>query len=308
MDEVLTTLRGLAETTVSWPEYVRQVREGTLADPGAGFIMPAFEAANPEHPLIGARRFPRIKAADTVRDAARDRTEPFPAPMLELIHGCLLDCCAAVRLSLVEALFHAGDESSVRALDRLLKLEGDPTMLRRSNGTQRSARVARGRCAARGTYHFPRGQPILLCLANDFGLAVQLQALADELELHLYQSHCAIDLIALTSAVQVVDLRMCVADEWRAFRTYLEECQTEVTDGEEGPAIPDETPLILVNWRQDSEPCSDTDLAKPEGTVHLVGPGCADVVIETVRRYIAGQGEVDPLDVIDAVNRRLTHP
>jgi hypothetical protein len=80
-----------------WPEYLRRVADGELADPGKGFIMPAFEATHPEHPMAGAQRFPRIEAADGVRDAALECPEPFPPSVLEVIHACSMDCCAAVR-------------------------------------------------------------------------------------------------------------------------------------------------------------------------------------------------------------------
>lgn len=151
--------------TMPWPEYVRRVAEGQLADPGQGPIGPAFEAAHPAHPMAGANRFPRMEAADGSRAAARQRTEPLPPPVLTVIHACLLDCCAAVRSSLALALSEAGDEPSVGPLTDLVRPESSPDMPGRSEMVRRCARAALGRCAGRGGLESPAGWPLLLCLA-----------------------------------------------------------------------------------------------------------------------------------------------
>jgi hypothetical protein len=271
-----------------WPEYVCRVAEGQLADPGEGFIMPAFEAAHPEHPMAGANRFTRIGAADGLRDAARERTEPFPAAVLEVIHACLLDCCAAVRSSLALALFQAGDEASVGPLTELLRLESSPEMPGRSKMVRRFAGAALGRCAARGNVQFPVGRPLLLCLATDAELAADLGDLAQEHGLHLHQSHTAIDLIALTPVVQVVDLTACRPEDWAAFRCYLEEAETGRADTADEPATPDGTPLLLMNCRESGDRM-DAGLAKPKGTVFRFGVGCRDMVLQVITHALASR-------------------
>ena len=287
MAETMELLQSLRAGTMPWPEYARRVAEGQLADPGQGPMVSAFEAAHPEHPMAGANRLPRIEAADGLRDAARERTEPFPPPVLEVIHACLLDCCAAVRSSLALALFEAGDQTSVGPLTELLRLESSPDMPGRLEAVRRFARAALGRCAGRGEIHSQPGRPLLLCLARDIELAAGLDDLAEEYGLHLFQSHTAIDVIAIPAVAQVVDLAACRPDEWAVFRGYLEELVAVVPDLPPDLELgaPDETPLLLMNC-PDSGDGMDAGLVKAKGTIFRFGTGCRDTVIQVIRQAL----------------------
>ncbi|NLV22471.1 MAG: hypothetical protein GXY49_10860 [Syntrophomonadaceae bacterium] len=88
-----------------------------------------FQHKYPEHPMSGGR-YIRIRAADGVRDLARDRNEPFAAEVLEKLHLSLFDCCATVRLSIAEALYHAGDSSSIPFLKELAEYEMESNMVK----------------------------------------------------------------------------------------------------------------------------------------------------------------------------------
>lgn len=88
-----------------------------------------FQQKYPEHPMSGGR-YIRIKAADGIRDLARDDSEPFPAEVLEKLHLSLFDCCATVRLSIAEALYHGGDSSSIPFLKELAEYETESNMVK----------------------------------------------------------------------------------------------------------------------------------------------------------------------------------
>jgi hypothetical protein len=135
---------------------------------------------------------------------------------------------------------------------------------------------------------FPVDRPLLLCLAEDIELAAGLGDLAEEHGLQLHQSHTAIDLVALASAVQVVDLNVCRAEDWEAFRAYLEACQADAPCIPAEPATPDKTPLLLLNCRETGDRM-DVGLAKPKGTILRFGVGCRDMVLEAIRSALASR-------------------
>ncbi len=106
----------------------------------------------------------------------------------------------------------------------------------RHYGPSRRAR-ALGRCETRGSYYFPQGVSRVLIIADNLELVCQLLEVTDRHGAHLYQSHSAIDLIALGNLVAaIVDRRLCEPDDWAAFGEYLTELEGEVA-----------TPLILID-------------------------------------------------------------
>ncbi|HPF20027.1 MAG TPA: hypothetical protein PLC88_01655 [Syntrophomonas sp.] len=88
-----------------------------------------FQQQYPEHPMSGGR-YIRIKAADQIRDIARDRREHFTTEVLEELHLSLFDCCATVRLSITEALYYVGDSSSISFLTELAAWEKESNMVK----------------------------------------------------------------------------------------------------------------------------------------------------------------------------------
>lgn len=122
----------------------------------------------------------------------------------------------------------------------------------------------------------PEGKPLILLLARDRELADALGRFADSAGMHLVQSDTAIDLIGMTAAAHVVDLDVCDSADWQAVREYLAECG-------EG-AMADDTPLIVVNHREDNDALL-AGLAKPGGTIHRCGAGCADAVVGLVATH-----------------------
>ncbi len=104
-----------------------------------------FQLENPSHPLASDFRFGRIKYADQIRDKAKKMKENIPDETLLNIHEILFDCCAAVRLSIAQALSYIGTEASIPYLKRLLDEEPESKMVR--EGT----REALSECITRTT-------------------------------------------------------------------------------------------------------------------------------------------------------------
>jgi DNA-binding Lrp family transcriptional regulator len=78
-----------------------------------------FSGKYPDHPLSIGNRIARIKAADFFRDQARNCNVSFDIRTLRILHKALFDCCAAVRLSIAEALCHNADIFSISSLQEL---------------------------------------------------------------------------------------------------------------------------------------------------------------------------------------------
>ena len=108
---------------MDWADYDAAVRVGMPAHRPCVTDEKAFQAQYPDHPLNYYNRSRRIAAADAILRAARERPNSFPEDVLRSIHRVLFDCSAIVRDSLAQALFLAGDESSVAPLTELLRLE-----------------------------------------------------------------------------------------------------------------------------------------------------------------------------------------
>ena len=89
-----------------------------------------FQSDYPDHPRAMDNRFVRIKAGDKILNIARNMKEPFPDPVLEQMHVALFDCCAAVRLSLSEALQYSGGRSSIHYLSQLEELEDESELIK----------------------------------------------------------------------------------------------------------------------------------------------------------------------------------
>jgi hypothetical protein len=126
--EISEALQGLEQRFMSMEELRKAGEQGVLIiKHGLGYDH-EFQQMYPEHPMSGGR-YERIYAADTLRDISRERQNPFPAEVLDKLHRSLFDCCAAVRLSIAEALTMAGDKSSIAYLERLSVDETDSKMV-----------------------------------------------------------------------------------------------------------------------------------------------------------------------------------
>ena len=126
----------------------------------------------------------------------------------------------------------------------------------------------------------PTNKPLLVLLANDIELEMGLQRFADSAGMHLVRSDTAIDLIVMTAVAQVVNIDFCKPDEWEALRDFLADC----AEGE----MPDNTPLILVNYRDEQEKLV-AELAKSAGTIHRCEHSSANAIAEIITSCTAGR-------------------
>jgi len=170
----------------------------------------AFEQKYPDHPLAARNRFTRMAAADFFRDVARDQRSPFPQAVLDRLHESLFDCCAAVRLSIAQALYSGGNESSYDHLERLAAQETESPMARKC------ARVAALQHQA-GDRRYPVGSRRILLLTSQVDLAASVLELADEHGLTLVLARPQTpDWMAGTADAVVLDRRLIPASEWKA--------------------------------------------------------------------------------------------
>ncbi|MDD2497693.1 MAG: hypothetical protein PHY90_06130 [Desulfitobacteriaceae bacterium] len=129
MEKLAEALLGLEQRFMNMEELTKAGEEGKLIIKSGPFGYDSeFQQMYPDHPM-SEKRYERIEAADAIRNLARERKNPFPAEVLNKLHISLFDCCAAVRLSIAEALTVAGDKSSIAYLERLEQEEKDSPMV-----------------------------------------------------------------------------------------------------------------------------------------------------------------------------------
>lgn len=270
---VIDALGVLEPLSVSLEAYSAAVAEGRLVKKIWTMSEEDLKAQNPDHPH--ATDGVKMHAADTIRDFARqDPLSSFTPAVLARVHGVLCDCCGAVRLSLATALFHAGDQSSVEPLRRLIAKEKRADLLDTSKSVHRTARAALGRCETRGEYFFPQDVQRVLVISDEIPLICDLLDVTDKFDAHLYQSHSAIDLIAIGGLVaQIVDRRICVPKDWAAYLDYLKEINGE-----------DETRLIVIDnaGPAPSPVLKETEISKPPESVDYTSRFLPAAICSTV--------------------------
>lgn len=103
-------------------EYQNEVQSGRVID--LKWYDNGFEYLN--HPLNSENKAKRIHASDQLRD----HINLIDENILTYIHKHVFDCCAAVRLSLVEALMYRGNKTSIPFLEELTIMENESDSVR----------------------------------------------------------------------------------------------------------------------------------------------------------------------------------
>ena len=280
---------------VSMQDYAELIDQKKLVKKGMWEDDYAFQVKYPDHPLASDNKGRRMKAADIIRDRAMELQEPLPAEILERLHTVLFDSSAAVRLSLVHALFYCGTYMSGSYLEKLLDLESESKLVREYAG------IVLERCRMRAVRQLPEGKKAIMLVSKDIQLAISLQQLADEEGAYLYMpQHDYTELIAWSSkvAVQVIDRWFMGRDGWNMLCDYLEEVNdTSVEypikddDGEilfEEP-IYDHTPLIITDWHFEKSLNEFRDPNKPKDKLFYIEGGSDDVVAKLVEYVLQGK-------------------
>ena len=134
LDVAFTDLR---YNRMSMREYEEAVSGGTLERWKFPEDSLRFDRANPDHPLNSKYTRIRLRAADFLRYVAAGAPDLITEQRLEELHEAALDCDAAVRLSIIQALGILGRSGSASVLDSLLAQERESKLVREAIGEAR---------------------------------------------------------------------------------------------------------------------------------------------------------------------------
>gem|GEM_PF-670072 len=294
--ELEQALAELERGFMSLPEYRDSVQAGLLVKKGLWEDDCKFQERYPDHPLAMDNRFARIKAADQIRDLARRQCRPFSQAVLDRLHKLLFDCCAPVRMSIAEALFCAGNQSSAPFLQSLTVIDDESAMVRRYAG------IAFERCKVRGCTDVPQAGRRIFVVLQNIELVGTLLDVARDAGAHVFFGEPdSPDIIAVPSDIRVVDRNLLGEEAWNAYCSYLD----EVNDDAAYPIL-DETgevlireplredvPIIIVDSELPQSINKFTKPNKPEGCVHYISPWLPDLVVEKVREVLTSQDGQD---------------
>jgi len=279
---------------VSMQDYAKLIEQKKLVKKGKWEDDHEFQAQHPDHPLASDNRFKRIWAADIIRDRAMELKEPLPEEVLGRLHAALFDSTAAVRLSIVHALFYCGSGHSAAYLEKLIAEDNESKMVREY------AAVALERCRMRGVDQLPEGKKVIMLVSKDIQLAIALQQLAEKEGACLYMpQYDYTELVAWPSAVQVIDRWLMGHDGWNLLCDYLADVNDTETEypliAEDGEVLIEEplydhTPLIITDWHMEKALKEFRAPDKPKEKLFYIEGGNDYVVAQLVEYILAGQG------------------
>jgi len=265
-----------------------------------------FQEKYPEHPLSMHNRSQRIKGADTIRDTARKLRAPLRQDLLDRIHRVLFDCSATVRHSLSQALLCMDSETSIPHLKEIVNNEAESKMV------LRTAKLALLNSQMSLADYMPAKRKLILLVSRREDLIEKLLEVADKTGSELYIPRRDFsELIAWSSAVQVVDRWFMGEDNWSVFCEYLRQVNTEEDispiaadpDAALGQELHDHSALIITDHHVNRSRERFQSPLKPPNTVFYLEGGPDDLVGELVYRILSN-GSVDFENVCDTVNRR----
>lgn len=122
MQNIDDTLSKLSKLTMSVYELDEKIKNGIFApEPPGLFDSFKFEDENPGHPLCETEKSERMMLADTIRNIVSKNPDAINDVQLKNIHKIVFDCCAAIRLSIVEAIGLIGRKESIVILEKILQ-------------------------------------------------------------------------------------------------------------------------------------------------------------------------------------------
>jgi len=263
-----------------------------------------FKSLYPDHPMAVSKRMERIKAADDILRCAENIGGELPEKVLSQLHEILFDCCAAVRDSISQALFHIGSPSSIPYLQALVDSEKDSEIV------LENAKAALVRCKMKENNYVQSDDRLIMLVSNRIDLAKVLLDVAEQTGCKLFIPEPNFtELIAWRSEVQIIDRWYMGEKSWNMFSEYLHEVNKldkyPIKD-ENGEILIEEpmydyTPLIIIdnNLRKSCEIFQSP--FKPSEFVFYVEGGPDDLVKELVLRLIR-DGEADLSSVVEYVN------
>jgi len=286
--------------------YTELVKNGTLKKKSWLDDDREFQEKYPEHPLSKHYLEPRMAGADTIRDAARQLRAPLRPDLLDRIHRMLFDCSGAVRLSLSQALLNMDSETSIPHLEELVRIETGSKMV------LRTAKMALLNSQMSLADYRPTKNKLIMLVSRREDLIEKLLEVAKKTDSELYMPRRDFrELIAWSSAVQVVDRWFMCEDNWNAYCDYLREVAAKkdispITDNAEtaaGGKYYDHSALIITDHRLNWSLERFQEPMKPPNTVYYLESGPDDLVADLVYRILTN-GNVDFDNVCDTVNGR----
>jgi len=137
IDQLLSELMA---SSISTQEYKNMIDEGKLVKRGIDDIQ--LDEKYPSHPLASSMRFKRIDAAEEIREIIVKNPNSITNQNLDLLNKAVFDCCATVRLVIVQALGLLSQIESLDNLQRLLDIEDESDIVKKA--TQEAIRVIKG--------------------------------------------------------------------------------------------------------------------------------------------------------------------
>ena len=122
MQNIDDALSKLSNRTMSVYELDEKIKNGTFALVPPGFFDSfKFENENSGHPLCETEKNERMMLADTIRNIVSKNPAAINDAQLKIIHKIAFDCCAAIRLAIVEAIGLIGRKESIIILEKILQ-------------------------------------------------------------------------------------------------------------------------------------------------------------------------------------------
>lgn len=186
-----------------------------------------FESENPGHPMSASCRFKRIEAADRIRQLCRSQRHYLKPEILEPLYRSLFDCCAAVRLSILDSLFFLSYDDSLAIIRNLASQETDSPMVKER--AELIAGLLGSSTAA------PSCTRQIVAVTENFDLLKRLMVFASQVGSEVRWARPGTsDILTLHAAVMLVDPEFLGIKIWDRFVKYLEEADC------------DNTPLIIL--------------------------------------------------------------
>lgn len=288
-------------------EYKVKVESGYLVKMKMFESDYVFQEKHPDHPLASDNRFARIRAADKIRDIAKEINQQVTDDVLDDIHRALFDCSATVRHSLAIALFYIGSHASTAFLNELLSQEKDSKLI------CEAARSAIARCTMRNKFSLLSRNKLIILISKDLELMELMLQISGDKGYQLYMPDSNfIETITRPCALQIFDRSDLGKEAWDAYCEYLrnvnDESDTypimeEKSEDQPKESTYDHSPLIIVDKLLHITSKEYQDPIKPIGRVFHLGGTPIDLIEVIANKLLDGQ-TIDFVEVVNEVNRK----
>jgi hypothetical protein len=273
-------------------EYEEAVRQDVLVDKRRWGDDLTFQRHYPDHPMNSENTGKRMYFADRIRDLTKILKEPLNDEIIGKIHSVMFDCCAAVRLSIAEALIHCAHPASIPYIESLLATVQDSELIKRA------AKAALITCRSVLINQIGDEEKLIMLVSPNPELIEYMDKIANDTGGRLVINRWDYSrLIAWRSHVQVIDRDYMGKEEWEMYVDFLR----DVNQIEEYPIKADDGEILFEEPYYEHSPIVITDISilrsekefsvplKPREVQFFVEGGYPLLVGEIVRRAITGE-------------------